>query len=287
MSKENEKKIDGSDVALASGSLGAIGTSKNMILGKKRMYHGTSKKNWENIKTEGLRADRGGIGGASFTVGSKDYVNNSKGKVHLTRVRPLSNVYANMNEVDSPIVFKRGRLQEEVSKYMKNNMIAKDDPNFPKFEEASKKLKEYRSKNDKLMDKEFGKNFFKKPKNGKVVKINMDYNKYRSMEIDPDQAGNAAKGLVGKLQRNIASRGNINVSPEEIVGSSAKVKDRAKHTLKNIPGYVKSNPVRFGGGVALAGAGAYGLKKLYDKKKEQKTAFEIVEESFEKLSNTL
>ena len=50
MSKEDKKqKIK--DTALAGASLGALGASKNMILGKKKMYHGTSKENWEKIRT--------------------------------------------------------------------------------------------------------------------------------------------------------------------------------------------------------------------------------------------
>lgn len=286
MSKENEKKIDGSDVALASGSLGAIGTSKNMILGKKRMYHGTSKKNWESIKNEGLKASRGGIGGASVAVGSQNYIKNSKGKVHATRVRPLANMYANMNEVDSPIITKGGKLVNNALGYMTDGKISSTDPNYSEFLEARNKILDYQKKNKVNMTKETVTNFFKKPKNGKVLKINMDYDKYKAMELDPDQAGEYVKNF-GRIQRNVASRGNINISPEEIAGSSVKIKDRMKHTFKNMPGYIKNNPKRFGGGVALASAGAYGLKKLYDKKKEEKTAFDIVEESFEKLSNTL
>lgn len=286
MSKENEKKIDGSDVALAGGSLGAIGASKNMVLGKKRMYHGTSNKNWENIRTEGLKANRGGIGGASAAISSKDYIKNSTGKVHATRMKPLANMYANMNEIDSPLTVRSGKLVDEVTKYMKDGKISSTDPNYPEFLQARNKLFDFQKKNKANMSKEMGINFFKKSKNGRVIKMNMDYDKYRAMEIDPDQAGEYVKNF-GKLQRNVASRGSIDISPEEIVGSSAKMKDKVKHTFKNMPRYIKNNPVRFGSGVALAGAGAYGLKKLYDKKKEEKTAFEIVEESFEKLSNTL
>ena len=37
-------------------------------------------------------------------------------------------------------------------------------------------------------------------------------------------------------------------------------------------------------GAAALGAGAYGLKKLHDKKKQEKTAFDIVNDSFEKIA---
>lgn len=51
MSKEdNKQKIQ--DTALAGASLGALGTSKNMILGKKKMYHGTSKENREKTANQ-------------------------------------------------------------------------------------------------------------------------------------------------------------------------------------------------------------------------------------------
>lgn len=36
-------------------------------------------------------------------------------------------------------------------------------------------------------------------------------------------------------------------------------------------------------GATALGAGAYGLKKLHDKKKQEKTAFDIVNDTFEKL----
>lgn len=291
---KDKKKINTKDVALAGSSLGAIGASRNMILGKKRMYHGTSNKNWEKIKTEGLRANMGGLGGASQSIGSKDYVNTSKGTIHTTRIKPLANMYANMNEVDSPKSMKEINLREKMYSYYKEDpktralSIDKSIPGWENAKNLESELNKFKSDNMNDLMKEKRRMFTKKSKNGRVLKLNMDYNKFKKMTIDnvgsddisdiPDLAKNIAK--------NFAAKGKVNISPEEIIGSSATRKDRIRHTLKNMPSYIKNNPLRFGSGVALAGAGAYGLKRLYDKKRE-KTVFEIVVESFEKLSNTL
>ena len=212
MNKEdNKQKIK--DTALAGASLGALGASKNMILGKKKMYHGTSKENWEKIRTQGLRADRGGIGGASQSLGNSAYVNASKGNVHLSRFKPVANMYSNdIGNMGPMSMLRQG-------------------------------------------------------KDGKRLTINMDYDKFKKMRIDnvgSDDISDIPKALRG-VAKNMAAKGNINVLPEEIAGSSATLKDRAKHTLKAMPSYIKNNPARFGGGLALAGAGAYGIKKLNDK----------------------
>ena len=80
---------------VAKGALGAalIAGSANNILGKKTLYHGTSKDNWDKIKSEGMLSDRGGSG-ASKSVGNNAYQKNSENKVHLTGLRPVANVYS-------------------------------------------------------------------------------------------------------------------------------------------------------------------------------------------------
>lgn len=270
MNKEyNKQKIK--DTALAGASLGALGASKNMILGKKKMYHGTSKENWEKIRTQGLRADRGGIGGASAAIRDKNYIKASKGTVHLTRIKPVANLYTNLNKTDMPHALKSTEMEEAFHSLMEKDKggklsISTASPNYEKFKKLKKEHDEYvKNHKDKIMDETFLSNL-KKGRGGKRIKVSMDYDKYKSMIVDNDQAGPSVNNkFITKIQKNIASKGPINVLPEEIVGSSATLKDRVKHTLKAMPSYIKNNPARFGGGLALAGAGAYGLKKLNDK----------------------
>lgn len=282
IAEEEEENNTASRVGLGVGGATALNSSKNMILGKKRMYHGTSKENWESIKNEGLRADRGGIGGASAAVDNASYVKSSKGKVHLTRFKPVANGYTNVNDKDMPLTTQAGKLQNKMRSYLDDGKAIRfDSPNYNNFVQASNEYQDFIKNNKKGMSKEFVKGYAKQSRNGKRIKINMDYNKFKSMEVDPDQAGVVAKNkLLNKFQKNIASRGSINVAPEEIVGSSAKFKDRVKHTAKAMPGYVKGTPLRFGAGVALAGGGAYALNKAL--RGQEKSACEIVNEIFAK-----
>lgn len=282
IAEEEEKNNTASRVGLGVGGATALGSSKNMILGKKRMYHGTSKENWESIKNEGLRADRGGAGGASAAVSNADYIKSSKGKVHLTNFKSVANGYTNVNETDMPLTTKAGKLHSKMKSYLDDGKAVRfDSPNYNNFVQASNEYQDFIKNNKKGMNKEFVKGYAKQSKNGKRIKINMDYNKFKSMEVDPDQAGVASKNkLLNKFQKNIASRGSINIAPEEIAGSSAKFKNRVKHTAKAMPGYVKGNPLRFGAGVALAGGGAYALNKAL--RGQEKSACEIVNEIFAK-----
>ena len=97
---------------------------------------------------------------------------------------------------------------------------------------------------------------------GKTVKVNLDYNKWKNhMEQDREgvmfkkQVNSKLRGDNNPLVKHMAARGNINVLPEEIAGSNATLSEKARHTLSQLPGYVKENPLRFGSGLATAGAG--------------------------------
>jgi hypothetical protein len=105
-------------------------------------------------------------------------------------------------------------------------------------------------------------------KKGKIIPINMDYDKYLRMEADPDIIGvNAPK----PLQRYLGTRGTEKVTPEEIKGSTATLRAKAKNRLGKLPGYVRKHPGRFGLGLAGLGAGAYlaqkGARNLVERRK--------------------
>ena len=52
--ENNDKKEIGKDIAIGAVGAKMLHSSKDKILGQKTLYHGTSSKNWENIKKEGL-----------------------------------------------------------------------------------------------------------------------------------------------------------------------------------------------------------------------------------------
>lgn len=226
MNEENKDKFKAHKLLAGAGMIGA---SSDMILGKKTMYHGTSKANWDKIKDEGLRADKGGTGAAS-KVQPGEYVNASKNNIHATRFKPVANMYSNFGET----------------------------PVKPKYTDILSEGK------------------------GKRVKMKMDYDKFKGMKIDnvgSDDISDIPKAFHG-LAKNMAAKGNINVSPEEIIGSNARLRDRIKHTTSKLPSYIKNNPGRFGAGLALAGGGAF----LASKSLKNKEAHQFHKEQIEKIA---
>lgn len=212
---------------VASGAVGAgmVHSSKDKLLGQKTLYHGTSDKNWESIKKEGLKADKGGSGAASF-VDNQYFMENSKNKVHVTGSKLKARMYSGL-------------------------------------EKATKKVDMDNIENVSGLFKEV----FKKENKGKIAKIKMNYDKYKSMEIDPDEVGGGimeaiggklksqrAKKMLEPIARHQAARGSMDVGKDEIVGLH-KTSKRLKNQMKYLPKYIKNNKARFGTGVALAGTG--------------------------------
>lgn len=132
----------------------------------------------------------------------------------------------------------------------------------------------------------------------KLLKLKINYNKYKNnMRVDPDSlvpnGGNFFYNNDTKFGRhnlkNFGAKGKVDISPEEIVGSDAKLGSRIKNTALNLPGYIKENPLRFAAGTALAAGGTYAtykgiqkLKKSRNKNREEernmsKAALEYVD----------
>lgn len=132
----------------------------------------------------------------------------------------------------------------------------------------------------------------------KLLRLKINYNKYKNnMRVDPDSlvpnGGNFFYNNDTKFGRhnlkNFGAKGKVDISPEEIVGSDAKLGSRIKNTALNLPGYIKENPLRFAAGTALAAGGTYAtykgiqkLKKSRNKNREEernmsKAALEYVD----------
>lgn len=73
------------------------------LLGYHTVYHGTAKEHGEKIRKEGFDPKRGGTGAASHH-GADNFVENSKGKVHVTKSRIQSRMFAGFTQhgVDNP-----------------------------------------------------------------------------------------------------------------------------------------------------------------------------------------
>lgn len=270
---EDIEKEASAPSSVLKGALGAamIAGSGNALLGKKTLYHGTSKENWDRIKEEGMRADKGGSG-ASKSVGNNAYQKNSENKVHLTGVKPIANVYSSSNtpeirkKRDELVQFKDKAFNITVTQGApgKSTVNYKLKKGHQKVYQELAKYKEDELKRMNMAQRTF-KNVFINPSidtDGKTVKVKLDYNKWKNnMEQDREgvmfkkQVNKYLKGNDNPVVKQMAARGNIDVLPEEIVGSNAGISAKAKHTLSQLPGYIKENPLRFGAGLASAGAG--------------------------------
>lgn len=80
--------------ATTVGGAGVAYAGKGMATGTKRVYHGTSRDAWKKIREQGLLAHKGGIGGAGAAVGNKRFIENSRGKVHVTGMSPIAYMFS-------------------------------------------------------------------------------------------------------------------------------------------------------------------------------------------------
>lgn len=258
--------------------MGAIGAkmihgSKDRILGQKTLYHGTSSKNWESIKNEGLKANRGGQG-ASSIIDNSEYVKNSQNKVHLTGNKSKARMYAGLEKATESMkgTPEMQRFNELRKKYIKPG---EEHPVF----ESAKDMKEY-SKASEEANKRIFTEALKSKNQGKVVKIKMNYDKYKKMEVDPDEVGGLimrefsdeikskkGKALLESIAKHQASRANFDIGKDEIVGLH-KTSKRLKNTAKNLPSYIKNNKGRFGSGVAMAALGTAMIGNSLEKNKK-------------------
>lgn len=267
-----DNKNNKSDVAKLGVGASMIGLSGDRVLGKKTLYHGTKNENVGSILEEGLRAGKGGTG-ASEAIGNAKYIKDSSGKVHVTGIKPIADMYSKMNATDSPKMQEFAQVSKKfdtlANKYQKSGGIFFSDMS-PDDVTEFKRLSGQRRELNRAMKNEAKSNFFKKSKGGKTLKIKMDYDKFKAMEIDPDQAGPIAKNkILNRLQKNIASRGSVDIRPDEIIRGKVPRTTRIEKTVKNLPKYIKNNPGRFGAGVALGVGGTIltgkAAKHLYDK----------------------
>ena len=104
----------------ASGAVGAVGAYSGgrllyraapMVLGKKRLYHGTSKENAEKIKQEGFKASKGGQHGSSAKVKSDSFVKESTGKIHASTSKRIAAAFAHLNGLDISASDKKKQVE--------------------------------------------------------------------------------------------------------------------------------------------------------------------------------
>lgn len=264
--KQTQQQPEDDSYKLMLGGAGVLGggnlASKSVprILGRKNVFHGTGIGNVESIKQNGLQSQYGGTerGTARF---SDDYKEASKGKVHVTSMRPTATMnanYAGMTADQAASLKMPGRELDNLT-------------------------------NALVLNKN----------HGHVFKANMDYDKWRSMEIDPDTSvlhktlgfyrPNTLEGIddsknpldmmYNRTARDMAVRGDVHITPQELKGNGMQNRLlRYRETAENLPGYIKRHPGRFGAGIGgLAAGGAamyYGAKQFVPQEKEAGEMYE-------------
>ena len=267
----NEKAMIGAG-AIGAGSL-AIAKSKNALLGKKRVYHGTTSDNYKSIMKSGIDPKYGGDKGR----GSYNFYLNkfkregspySEEKAEYFRKRSEGRAYVTAKR---PIAYLQSKGIIKAGAKGKNKVVVADIP-------LNKWQNSFEMDPDSLpfVTDDTVKHLKDNMKNGSRAERSGAKRKYNNY-------------------KNIASYTNDTIPTEAIKGSKAKLKDRAKYTKDNLAASIKANPVRFGLGVASTAAGAYGVykgakmiagnikrkrekKKQEEKEKAEKTAHEFLDE---------
>ena len=98
--------------ASMAGILGTAGAgallyaNRDRLLGYHKVFHGTSGAAAESIINEGLDPNWGGKGGAAEIADRGDFVEQSKGKVHFSKLRRVARGYADTVDPDSGVLLK-------------------------------------------------------------------------------------------------------------------------------------------------------------------------------------
>ncbi|MEG0728222.1 MAG: hypothetical protein RR420_01230 [Anaerovoracaceae bacterium] len=289
----NDQSDDKKSKGLIGGAIGAgmMYGAKDRVLGQKTLYHGTSSSNWDNIKKDGLRVDKGGSGASSVVdnVGpdGQRYSQNSAGKVHLTGDRSKAQFYSGVTSGGQK---RKNELNELDSKIKELDKTKKGFMNYDEVEKYRNTKASLNKQKTKIHFQNAAEGFNPFNKDKKIVKIKMGYDKYKKLDIDMDEQGGGLIESLGKDDktrkklerpaRHMASTSSQNVGKDEIVGLH-KTTDRLKSTFKNMPDYIKNNKGRFATGVAMGtvGAGLIGrsIKNNIQNFNKEKTASEEID----------
>jgi hypothetical protein len=237
--EKKEREVPGR-VTETLGGAGIGAASFGAATGTEKFYHGTSTENAEKIKSEGLLASMGGTGKAK-DIGYDNYVENSKGYVHGTKMPSVAKNYAKMNhpevmrELQSMEAY-RSRV-EEVSN-LKGQIPEAD---YISLKESA--VRDFGSAQNRLLNKI---DSVKADGTGEVIRGRLPYDIYKGTEIDTDAGRSRMQAF--KTKRDIPV--------EAIHGSEAMLSDRAKYYGKNFLNYAKEHPKRLLTGAAGLGIGS-------------------------------
>ena len=242
--------------------VGTVAKSRHQLLGQKRLYHGTTAENAKNIKRSGLKTSHGAKKGGIADLLYRGTDGDAGSDMYMKNSK--NHVYAATRK---NVAIANANIAAEGDKFVKD-------------------VKEYGPQFAAALHNGGGR---KLGQGASVVKMNVPLNRYKKdFEKDPEYKF---------VFKNPARRSGKDIPVEEIVGSKAKLKDKIKYQVKNMPDAIRADKKRFAkgvaktvGGTALTAAGvAAGAKLIKDyrarKKKQseqnsEKTAMDSLDELF-------
>lgn len=237
--KKKEREIPGR-VTETLGGAGIAAASFGAATGTEKFYHGTSTENAEKIKSQGLLAQMGGTGKAK-DIGYDNYVENSKGYVHGTKMKSVADNYAKMNH---PEVMRELQSMEAYRSRLKDVEQLKGqvpEADYNSFKQSA--VRDFHNAQTRLINKI---DSVKIDGVGEVLRGRLPYDIFKDTEIDKDAGSSRMQAF--KTKRDIPI--------EAIHGSDAMLSDRAKYYGKNFLNYAKEHPKRLLAGAAGLGVGS-------------------------------
>lgn len=261
IANDQQEKNHWGDAALAGGGGIATLNAKDRILGRKTLYHGTSKDNAAKIKQEGFKLSNG-LGGASEALGEQQFIDNSKGLIHLTPQRGIANGFGavagepRLKELGAEVSSLKSKLNETENATIP---FSQWEDNMKQTEELVGEVHKNKLQMNELTAKRLAGGVVMPPGRfgGETLKMSVPYRDFAAMEADSD----ILKGLDPSIARQLAVRTDTPPGLEYIKGSVDDMgrMGRLKESLQLMPDYIKAHPGRFGTGVGLAGAGLAGM----------------------------
>lgn len=261
IANEQQEKNHWGDAALAGGGGIATLNAKDRILGRKTLYHGTSKDNAAKIKQEGFKLSNG-LGGASEALGEEQFIDNSKGLIHMTPQRGIANGFAmvaddpKLKEMKTTI---NGLLAQLEVARLKSVPVSEFADHVEKRTDLQRQIASGKRDAFDHSSKLLIRGIITPPQlsAGETLKMSVPYGDFRAMQPDPDMFPDVDE----KIVRQLAVRTDTPPGLEYIKGSVDDIgrAGRLKESLQLMPDYIKAHPGRFGTGVGLAGAGLTGV----------------------------
>ena len=270
--RENNKKTLKAVGGVASAGAGASVINKarheGMLDGVVRRYHNTSKENVSKIKEKGILSDKAMDPNnlTSMAAGISD--EEKAGKTYMAKKKGVADgIGMRRDQIDNARLMPNPLQARKTQETLKVNIPLSDYKKMNKVDNpelgGAKSAKEFREVLQKKID---GNPLYA----GQKIPMEMARSGYNQLgpQTDVIQGDIAAKYIKGG-------------------------KHFEKQTLKGFGRFLKENPLHFAKGVGLAGVGAGGAalggKLLLDSMKktknphDEKTASDIVNETFEKL----